>query len=78
MAEITRKRTGQLLQVVFSMLVDKPEGLPAKEILVEIPGRLTLTEYETGYYPSSLTAQRYEKIIRFATITRRKGRPECI
>jgi restriction system protein len=69
MAEITRKRTGQLLQVVFSMLVDKPEGLPAKEILVEIPGRLTLTEYETGYYPSSLTAQRYEKIIRFATIT---------
>src|SRR5262245_569443 len=68
MAEITRQRTGQFLRVIFGMLFDKSDGLPAKEILAEIPKKIPLTEYEAGYYPSSLNTQRYEKIIRFATI----------
>ncbi len=68
MPEITRQRTGQFLQVVFKLLLDKPEGLPAKEVLAEIPKKVALTEYENGYYPSSLNSQRFGKIVRFATI----------
>jgi restriction system protein len=68
MAEITRQRTGQFLRVIFKLLQDKPDGLPAKDVLAEIPKQVTLTEYESGYYPSSLNSQRFEKIIRFATI----------
>ena len=68
MAEITRRRTGEFLRIVFDMLWDKPEGLPAKEILDAIPNSIQLSEYEAGYYPSTPTSTRFEKIVRFATI----------
>ena len=69
MAEITRKRTGELLRIVFEQLLDKPDGLPAKVILGSIPQTTTLTEYESGYYPSAPGSPRYERIVRFATIS---------
>lgn len=53
MAEITRKRIGELLRIVFVLLWYKPEGLPAKDILVDIPKVTQLTDYEKGYLPSS-------------------------
>jgi restriction system protein len=68
MPEITRQRTGQFLQIVFKFLLGKPDGLPAKDILAEIPKAVTLTKYESGYYPSTPNSPRYEKIVRFATI----------
>jgi restriction system protein len=68
MAEITRQRTGQFLQVIFKLLSDKPEGMPAKDVLAEIPKVITLTEYESGYYQSTPNSTRFEKIVRFATI----------
>lgn len=68
MPEITRQRTGQFLKAIFRLLLDKPEGMPAKEVLSEIPKAIPLTEYESGYYPSSVNSQRFEKIVRFATI----------
>lgn len=68
MAEVTRRRTGEFLRVIFQMLQDKAEGLPAKTILDSIPGQMKLTEYEKGSYHSTPDAPRYEKIIRFATI----------
>jgi len=68
MAEITRRRTGEFLRIVYELLSDKPEGLPAKEILDTIPKSTQLTEYESGYYASTPNSPRYEKIIRFATI----------
>ncbi len=68
MAEITRRRTGELLQIVFDLLLDKPDGLAAKEILDLIPQRTNLSEYEKGFYKSTPNSPRYEKIIRFATI----------
>ena len=68
MADITRKRTGELLRIVFDLLWDKPDGLPAKEILGYIPKTVKLTDYETGYYPSTPNSPRFEKIVRFATI----------
>lgn len=68
MAEITRRRTGQFLQIIYKLLLDKPDGMPAKEILELIPHSTSLSEYESGYYPSSPDSPRFEKIVRFATI----------
>jgi restriction system protein len=33
MAEVTQKRIGELHRGVFKILIDNPEGLPAKEVL---------------------------------------------
>src|SRR5262245_66321260 len=68
MPEITRRRVGQFLRAIFDLLRDKPDGLPAKDILVAIPKSIPLTEFESGYYPSTPNATRFEKIVRFATI----------
>jgi len=68
MADITRRRTGEFLRIVFEKLWDKSEGLPAKDILDAIPKSIQLTEYESGYYPSAPNSPRFEKIVRFATV----------
>lgn len=68
MAEITRPRTGIFLREVFRILINKPEGMPAKEVLAELPKAIPLTEYESGYYPSAPNSPRIDKIVRFATI----------
>ena len=68
MAEITSNRSGQFLQIIFKLLVNKPDGLPAKDILEEIPNYVKLSDFESGYYPSTPNSQRFEKIVRFATI----------
>jgi restriction system protein len=68
MADITRRRTGELLRIVFDLLWNEPEGLPAKEILDQIPQKIRLTDYESGYYASTPNSPRFEKIVRFATI----------
>jgi restriction system protein len=69
MTNITRKmRTGQFMRIVLQLLLDKPEGLPAKEVLSAIPDRITLTDFEKGYYSSTPNSPRFEKIVRFATI----------
>ena len=68
MADVTRRRTGELLLVVYKVLWDKPDGLPAKEILDTIPKKIKLTEYESGCYASTPNSPRYEKVVRFATI----------
>lgn len=68
MADITRRRTGELIKPIFELLWDKPDGLQAKDVLDYIPTAIQLTEYEKGYYPSTPNTPRYEKIVRFATI----------
>jgi len=68
MAEINSHRSGQFLQIIFKLLPNKPDGLPAKDILLTIPDQIKLSEFETGYYPSTPNSQRFEKIVRFATI----------
>jgi restriction system protein len=67
-AEITPGRIGEFLRIVFDLLWNKPEGLPATEILAQIPKSTPLSEYENGFFPSAPNAPRYEKIIRLATI----------
>lgn len=68
MPEITRKRTGELIRIVVELLLNKPDGMPAQEILNHIPLAVQLSEYEKGYYNSSPTDPRFEKIVRFATV----------
>lgn len=68
MADINRKRSGELLRVVVQLLWDKPEGMQAKAVLDSIPSKIALTEYEQGSFASTPDAPRYQKIVRFATI----------
>ena len=68
MAEITPGRIGVFLRIVFDILWNKPEGLPAAEIFLQIPQATPLTEYERGYFPAAPNSPRYEKVIRLATI----------
>ncbi len=66
MAEITRRRTGEFLRKLFEILMQHPDGLPAREALALLQTRFQLTEYERGNYDSG--AMRFEKIVRFATV----------
>lgn len=82
MANVTRRRTGEFLREVLKLLLDKPEGLPAKEVLDHLGTTMKLTEYERGYYDTSNNDQRYTRIVRFGTLalvkagwlTKTKGR----
>ena len=52
MAEITRKRSGELVRGVFQILLDQPEGLPAKEVLSRLERTVPPTPFENSTYPS--------------------------
>jgi restriction system protein len=67
MSDITLQRVGELLRGVFEVLWNQPDGMPAREVLKQIPEVIELTEYELGHSPST-NAPRYERIIRLATI----------
>jgi restriction system protein len=67
MAETTRKRAGELLQKLFEILKQSPEGLQASVALERLSKAITLTEHEAGAYPST-GLRRFEKIARFTTI----------
>lgn len=66
MAEITRRRTGELLRELFNILMAAPEGLRASDALQALSERVTLTKYESESYDSG--GRRFDKIVRFATV----------
>jgi restriction system protein len=66
MAEITRRRTGELVRILFDVLIRHPEGLPAREALSAVEQRVQLSDFEKGQFPSG--GRRFEKIVRFATV----------
>ena len=68
MAEITRKRVGELQRGVFKILLDYPDGLPAKEVLQQLEQVVPPTDFEKGNYPKHPNVRRFEKTARFATI----------
>jgi restriction system protein len=68
MADITSQRTGQFLRVIFELLWNKEDGLPAKEVLERIPRMVPLTDYESGFFASTPEHLRFEAIVRFATL----------
>lgn len=67
MADVTRHRWGELLHVLFDVLHEHPEGLPAADAIRAVEQRVTLTPHETGQYTDG--TRRFDKIVRFATIT---------
>lgn len=68
MAELTQKRIGELIQAVFRVLADHPDGLPAREVLATVESALPLTDFERSSYPNRPQMRRFEKVVRFATI----------
>lgn len=66
MPEVTRRRTGEFVRKLFELLIPHPDGLPAREAISALIGKVELTEYEKGSYESG--GQRFEKIVRFATV----------
>jgi len=68
MSNISKRRVGELERGVFKILLDHPEGLPAKEVIARMPQVVPPTDFEKGDYPKHPGIQRYGKMIRFATI----------
>ena len=68
MAETTRKRSGELIRRVFSILLEHSDGLPAKEVLARLERSVSLTDFEKSDYPNHPGVRRFEKIVRFSTI----------
>ncbi|AHG89836.1 restriction endonuclease [Gemmatirosa kalamazoonensis] len=66
MAEITRKRTGELLRALFELLMPQADGMPAGEALRALEKKAPPTPFEQSSTESG--ARRYEKIVRFATV----------
>ena len=44
MAEITHRRTGEMLRKLFELLLPVPEGMQAREALAQLENRLTLSD----------------------------------
>jgi restriction system protein len=68
MAEVTQRRIGELQRGVFKILLDHPEGLPAKEILQRMEQGVPPTDFEKSDYTNNPGTRRFGKMIRFATI----------
>ena len=66
MAEITRSRTGELLRLVFEVLMAAENPVRASEVLSKVRGMTKLTDYEKGEFDSG--GIRVDTIIRFATV----------
>lgn len=68
MSNNSLNRVGELVRGVFELLWNKPEGLPASEIIALLPEIVQFSENETGYSPLS-NMPRYERVVRLATIS---------
>jgi restriction system protein len=66
MAEVTRRRTGEFIRRLFEILLERPDGMPARDALKALEKDFQLSEYEAGNYASG--ERRFEKIVRFATV----------
>jgi restriction system protein len=69
MAEITVRRVGELMRGVFRILAAEPQGLPAREVLARLAKLVPPTDFEASTYPKNPTVRRYEKIVRFSSVT---------
>jgi restriction system protein len=68
MAEITRKRSGELIRAVFKVLEKHDEGLQAREVIRQVEALVPPSEFELSEYEASPGSRRFDKIIRFQTI----------
>ena len=68
MAEVTRRRLGELVRGVFQVLEPEIDGLPAHEVLRRVETVVPPTPFENSNYPKNPHLRRYEKTVRFSTI----------
>jgi restriction system protein len=68
MAEITARRQGEMIQMLFRILESEPEGLQAKDAITRVESKLELTEFEQSTFPKNPDLVRFPKILRFSTI----------
>jgi restriction system protein len=57
-----------MVRKVFEILLEHPDGLPAKEVLDRVEKSLVLTDFEKSNYPNRPNVRRFEKTVRFASI----------
>lgn len=69
MAETGKKRRGEIQKTVLEVLHENPEGIQAKDVIAKVADRLTLSDYERGEYPNFPGAPRFNRILRFLTIS---------
>jgi restriction system protein len=53
---------------VFQVLLEHPDGLPAKDVLHRLERVVAPSPFENSHYPNRPAVRRYEKIVRFSTI----------
>lgn len=68
MAETTRKRAGELVRGVFKILMQQPDGLPAKAVLSRLESEVPPSPWEASTYSNRPDVRRFERIVRFTTI----------
>lgn len=68
MAEITARRRGELVRAVFKVLLEHPDGLPAKDVLKRVEDETDLTDFEKSDFTNHPGVRRFDKHVRFATI----------
>ena len=66
MANVTVQRQGELMQKLFKILEQHPDGLKARKALDTLASSVTLTEHEKGVYEGR--GLRFDHIVRFASV----------
>jgi restriction system protein len=67
-AETNARRLGEIVQAVFAVLDTSVEPMRARDVIAAVKSKLSLSEFERGYYSSSHELMRFDKILRFATL----------
>jgi restriction system protein len=73
MAEVTARRAGEMVRGLFTILAAEPDGLQAKEVLARLAKSVPPTPFEAADYPRRPGVRRYEKLVRFHTISSMKA-----
>jgi restriction system protein len=68
MADVTTRRQGEMVQTLFRILSDEPEGLQAKDAIARVESALEPTPFELSTFPRNPDIVRFPKLLRFATI----------
>lgn len=66
MPEATRRRTGEVLKLLFEILCKYPEGLRADEAFAKMRNSSLLTDDEKAMYGTG--SRRFEKIVHFGSV----------
>jgi len=67
-AEVTRKRLGELMRGVFAVLSDASDPVPAREVIRLTAERVSPTPFEQEMLPKHQNIRRFDNLIRFTTL----------